>query len=313
MNPMTGKLTAQFLVTTSQVGLSTARPVRAEQRRPSTHVFPHDHTYYEIFVVRDGRAIHQTECFDAPVQRGSVVVIPPGRVHGFKDGVGLAGTDVYYLAEWLLSELKNLWGHSGLVPLFLAALLFPRLREARPFQFDLDAREYQAAMIELNDIQREAEAPDCSILYLESCFLKFLILLSRSYVRQAPTDPGFQFRREVWLALQRIEEIVSSSQSFSVAALARQVGVSADHFQRIFKEATGWSPSEYFQMRRYQFACKLLLNPENSISDVAYRLGYADSAHLSRVFKRLHGVSPREYRQQFAAQSDTEPASQPGS
>jgi len=296
------KLTAQFLVTQSQVGLSTARPVRAQTRHTGTHVFLHDHTYYEICLINDGRATHQTEWFDAPARQGTVAVIPPGRIHGFRDGTGLVGTDVYYLAEWLLGELKSLWGHSGLVPLFLSALLFPRLKQARPFQFDLDAREYEAAMIELEDIKREDGSKTPSILYLESCFLKFLILLSRSYMRQAPRELGFEFRREVWFALERIEEVAFGSQAFSVGDLAHQIGMSADHFQRIFKEATGWSPSEYFQMRRYQFACKLLLSPESRISDVAYRLGYSDAAHLSRVFKQFHGISPREYRQLYAAE-----------
>jgi AraC family transcriptional regulator len=77
--------------------------------------------------------------------------------------------------------------------------------------------------------------------------------------------------------------------------------MSPDHFTRVFKEATGWSPSEYFQMRRVHHACNMLLNAETNISEVAYRLGYADAAHLSRVLKRFRGISPREYRKSFVS------------
>jgi AraC-like DNA-binding protein len=43
----------------------------------------------------------------------------------------------------------------------------------------------------------------------------------------------------------------------------------------------------------------MLLNPEHNISEVAYRLGYADAPHLSRIFKRFRGMSPREYRKTY--------------
>jgi len=55
-----------------------------------------------------------------------VIVVPPGDVHAFAKVRGLEVTNVYYLAEWLLDELKSLWDQDGLVPLFLARSLFRR-------------------------------------------------------------------------------------------------------------------------------------------------------------------------------------------
>ena len=303
MNPTSRKLTSRRTITQSYVGLSTSRPVRAEQWEIGSNVWPHDHTYYEICVINHGRATHQTDFFDAPARQGTVVIIPPGKVHAFSDGQKLVVTNVYYLAEWFLAELKPLWGQEALIPLFLADSLFPRSGHAKPFQFDLNAGEYETAMIELEHMKQEWDAKKPSVLYMEACFLKLVILLSRCYVRQSPREMHFHFRRPVWLTLESIEEITLASQNFSVSKLAGEVGMSPVHFSRVFKEATGWSPTEYFQMRRVHHACKLLLNPEYNISEVAQRLGYADAAHLSRLFKRCRGMSPREYRQMYV--SDT--------
>jgi AraC-like DNA-binding protein len=299
MNPTSRKLTARFTITQKYVGLSMRRPVRAEPYYVGSTVWPHDHTYYEISVINRGQATHQTEFFDAPARQGTVVVIPPGKVHAFVDGQQLAVTNVYYLAEWFLGELKHLWEHEALIPLFLADSLFPRSGQARPFQFDLTPAEYEDAMIDLDHMKREWDLKKPSVLYMESCFLKLLILLSRSYVRQAPGEMYFQFRRAVWLALESIEKLTVDSQAFSVSRLAKEVSMSAIHFTRVFKRATGWAPTEYFQMRRVHHACKLLLNPEHNISEVAQLLGYADAPHLSRIFKRFRGMTPRDYRRMY--------------
>jgi len=93
-------------MTQKQVGLSTSRPVRTQVWNVGRRVWPHDHTYYEICVVNKGHATHQTEFFDAPARQGTVVIIPPGKVHAFDDGSQLVVTNVYYLAEWFLGELK---------------------------------------------------------------------------------------------------------------------------------------------------------------------------------------------------------------
>ena len=39
-----------------------------------------------------------------------------------------------------------------------------------------------------------------------------------------------------------------------------------------------------------------LEDPALRISEIAERVGYADTAHFSRVFKKLEGVSPGEWR-----------------
>lgn len=302
MNAWTHALVRKGTVSQARVGLSATRPVRAQPMSVVADVAPHDHEYYEICVVRRGSARHLTESEERRVAKGSVVVIPPPRVHAFRGVTDLHVTNVYYLGEWLLADLPQLWGHDALVPLFLATDLFPRAVAARARQFGLDVDEFDAAMDELGDLVREWNASQPSVAYLKSCLLKLLIGLSRSYVRQQGRETGCRFRPEVWLALQAVEDAIAESRPFSVATVAAKSDSSRDRFARLFKEQTGWSPLDYFQMRRVHHACNLLLNSGHSITEVAHQLGYADAAHFCRLFKRHRGMSPREYRRTYLQQ-----------
>ena len=68
----------------------------------------------------------------------------------------------------------------------------------------------------------------------------------------------------------------------------------------MFRRATGLSPQDYFQRRRIQRACALLLDAANAATRVAAELGFADAAHFSRLFRRHMGMGPRDYRRKYA-------------
>jgi AraC family transcriptional regulator len=39
---------------------------------------------------------------------------------------------------------------------------------------------------------------------------------------------------------------------------------------------------------------------DKNMTDIAYELGFSDSAVFSRAFKNYYGVSPREYRKEYS-------------
>src|SRR6185503_2251930 len=98
---------------------------------------------------------------------------------------------------WLLGELRSLWEQDGLVPLFLASSLVQGGMIARTAQFTLDEHSFMSCLRELDDVRNESIAAHPSLPFLRSSFLKFLILLSRAYVKQAQREVGFQFRPEI--------------------------------------------------------------------------------------------------------------------
>jgi AraC-like DNA-binding protein/quercetin dioxygenase-like cupin family protein len=305
-----------FTVRQTEVRLSAACPVRLAPVAVREDVRPHDHDYYEIVLVRGGRARHRTDVGESFIGEGTCIVVPPGAVHAFANVRRLDVMNVYYLSEWLLADVRSLWDQDGLIPLFLAQSLFRHPAGAPVVEFNLNVHESEAGARELADVQSETRAATPSTAFLRAAFMKFLIGLSRAYAKQATAagrETGFGFRPPVWVALDHVERTLLEGGVFSVSELAGRVGTSPDHLCRVFRAATGRSPSEYFQHRRAQQAGLLLLNPQRSVTDVAYELGYADSAHLSRSFRRLRGMSPRAYRKMYAGErSGVSVANPPG-
>lgn len=83
--------------------------------------------------------------------------------------------------------------------------------------------------------------------------------------------------------------------NLSVEELSRICGISVAYFRRIFTEKFGISPKEYIINRRIDYAKKLLLSEQFSVSEVAEMCGYAEPCHFSREFSKRTGVSPNKY------------------
>ena len=82
----------------------------------------------------------------------------------------------------------------------------------------------------------------------------------------------------------------------TVAYCADQLHLSANYFGDLIKKETGSSAQEYILAKTMDTAKEWLADPDKSISDVAYALGYQYPQYFSKAFKRIVGCSPNEYR-----------------
>ncbi len=87
--------------------------------------------------------------------------------------------------------------------------------------------------------------------------------------------------------------------NLSPKIVANHIGVSLRHLYRLFV-VEEQSVNKYIQMKRLekiQFELKDLKNKRISITEIALRWGFGDSAHFSKIFKKVYGISPRKYRE----------------
>jgi AraC family transcriptional regulator len=80
----------------------------------------------------------------------------------------------------------------------------------------------------------------------------------------------------------------------AVSGIAQAVGLSPDHFTRLFKKSTGQSPHQYVVQARVRKAKELLTTGKFTISEAAYHVGFVDQSHLTRHFKRIFGLPPKK-------------------
>lgn len=85
------------------------------------------------------------------------------------------------------------------------------------------------------------------------------------------------------------------SESFSINDVAIYVGVDRSYLYKLFQRHYGLSPTAYLEQVRLTHACRLLLDKDRSIQEVAYLCGYSDAGYFSTIFKKHKGVSPKKF------------------
>lgn len=125
-----------------------------------------------------------------------------------------------------------------------------------------------------------------------------IIQAIRSWIDSASeTDRG-------WLAALRDAQVGRAlaaihrepEKDWSVALLAKEVGMSRSGFSARFTNLVGESVMRYLTQWRMQLARMQLQESSDPLSVLADRLGYQSEAAFCRAFKRVYGVSPGSVR-----------------
>ncbi|MBQ5451607.1 MAG: DNA-binding response regulator, partial [Bacteroidales bacterium] len=82
---------------------------------------------------------------------------------------------------------------------------------------------------------------------------------------------------------------------FNVTALAENVGISRVQLHRKLKDFAGINASNLIRNIRLEQAGRMLSETSNTISEIAYAVGFNNVGHFSKVFKQHFGISPKDY------------------
>jgi len=301
MNSITpSPLNRIYRLSENLVQLSPRRPVRPRHLHQNDSLY-HEHEFHEICIVLNGSAINRGIDFSYHVKKGSVLALRQDHVHMFTDTKDFDIVNIYYLAEWFLADVCALRDIQCLVPLFFAFRRGNAGREKSIPHWKLNAAEFAACERDLQDLIAEDKKAEPSLLFLETTFLKLLVRLSWSFLRQKNPSDYLELDSNFIPVVERIEALVRKRTPLNTHQLAREHGFSQEYFGRLFKKNTGLSPTEYYQKNRVQHVCHYLLNSNCTISEAAYEFGYADAAHLNRCFRRFMKTTPKKYRQKLKA------------
>jgi len=111
--------------------------------------------------------------------------------------------------------------------------------------------------------------------------------------KDVPGDRHAQKIQEACLFL-----LEHAAQNVDLKALARRLGYSYSRFRTLFKEETGLSPRQYQIEIRINRARDLLTQSDQTITQIADRLGFYSVYYFSRFFKEKTGIPPSAYRKQ---------------
>ena len=85
----------------------------------------------------------------------------------------------------------------------------------------------------------------------------------------------------------------------TVKYFAGKLCLSSNYFGDMFKKETGKSPQEYIQEKVIELAKERISDTADTVSQIAYSLGFQYPQHFCRLFKKRVGYTPSEYRAQI--------------
>ena len=258
--------------------------------------------FFGFHVMVRGRGYLEAEGKSLPVSAGDVMVLGRGCVHTLKDTPrSKAKTIQQMLEEGMFRDRPR--GQEGSALLVCGAFMFDDLRgdqllaslPAVIHTHELDAGPWLAQTVRQLAYESVEARPGSETVIGRLCDALFVYVIRSvlAKVSDASVLAGLT-APQIGAALRLIHQ--QPAESWTVASLAEQVGMSRSAFAEKFTSVVGESPMEYVTRWRLQKAASLLRAGDVALAEVAARVGYQSDAAFNKAFKRLMGVTPGAYR-----------------
>ncbi|MBA4388573.1 MAG: AraC family transcriptional regulator [Verrucomicrobia bacterium] len=258
----------------------------------SDNVEMHAHEFSELVIITGGQGLHVTGQETWPIAAGDVFVITGQCAHAYRNSGNLSLVNILYDADKLLVPARELRILSGYNALFT---LEPGWRRKRRFKSRLRLSIKDLArvngMIDSMILELRDKAPGYQLM-ARTTFLQLAGFLSRCYDNVPDDNPRDLVR--IAQAISHLERHYCDP--IYLDEVARIAHMSRRNFLRVFREAMGASPIEYLVALRIARAAELLRNEPDTVTGIAFRVGFEDSNYFSRCFRKQMGFTPVEYR-----------------
>lgn len=245
----------------------------------------HVHPFHEIFYLSSGECTSFIDHNIYRFRRGDLVIVPSGCLHRTTyNGTGIHERIVISfrneVTEWIKNQIGNDLVENCMKP---GVVNIPDKR-----------REYVTSL--LDKLMFENDTPDA----LSPAFIKVgLIELLLFTIRCKNYEENVI--KEIDVDNRIIQEVATYiyehfSEHLSLESVSDKFNLSRSYLSKKFKKATGFGFKEYIINVRIQNACRMLLETNKSITDIAFECGFNDSNYFGDAFRKAKGVSPHKYR-----------------
>lgn len=261
-------------------------------RVPQLNHIPHDHDFFEIVFVLEGKAKHQIYGTKYKISKGDILIIPVHQDHAYLNAENLEIINALFDPAELEKAVFDLPKLAGYQRLFSKSnsSSFPAKCKGR---LNIPPAKFAAVVSLLANFISEIEAKRPGYKAMAaSLFIQAIGVIVRCQ-EHINTPP---------LLLSRIEQTLDFieahyNENISLDRLARLAYMSRSSYQRSFRKLMNTSPINHLVHFRIRKASSLLLcQPELNTTEIALRVGFSDSNYFSRMFKKITGHTPRGFR-----------------
>jgi AraC-like DNA-binding protein len=243
---------------------------------------PHGHkNYLEIIYLRKGSGTHQIDhhCFE--VTPAVVYLILPGQLHSW---------DLKSIPEGFVIMVRK----DFFIDTPLTSLFFDRFPHPFPQAIELRSTHSDVESI-LASIVKEYDSKEQNFQGVVQSYLSVLFNLFR---REVTLDEPLHLPSQLTDFMATLETNLTEKRTLK--QLANEVGLSTKKLNALCKKHLGKTAGEIVSFRITIEAQRRLLYTSDNLSEIAFRLGFADLSHFNKFFKRQTGHLPGQYRKSIA-------------
>ncbi|MDO6518120.1 AraC-type DNA-binding protein [Zobellia uliginosa] len=237
--------------------------------------------FFEIVWLRNEDALHVPQHSFQTLKGDWIYLIPPYRVHQLNKA-GKNGVLISFKQELLEGDLKEF-----LLDVFR---MFNIQGEFSCLQVNEESSKGLVSVLELLEAEYHQETIN---LIMVKAVLKVFLLQLIQLKEQHFTLHDINEKRvyEFMLLLEKNYEDQRNAEFY-----AGKLGISAKRLNQILKEKLNKTGVQIIHDRLILEAKRQIIHSENTIKEIAYKLGFKDHSYFSRFFKLHAGLTPLEFQ-----------------
>jgi AraC family transcriptional regulator, transcriptional activator of pobA len=256
-----------------------------EQNRGQQNAVAHRHNYFVIIWVKKASGIHWIDLKKYPLHDNTIYCITPGQVHLLKTEGVAAGYVISFTADFLgmAGEHYDLLFNTGLFYTFSNSPVIAVNEEH-----------------EMEDVVQKMIKEFSNFFLLRAEILRgflkiFLIYLTRQFEKPEPASKSADLVKQ-FLALVEKNYTIKKM----VTDYAEELVVTPNHLNEVVKKVTGFPASHHIQQRIVLEAKRQGAYSNVTMKEIAYALGFDDTAHFSKFFKNASGQSFTDFKKEMS-------------
>lgn len=253
----------------------------------------HWHRSFELFYVESGLVEYGTPHTQRRFRAGSGGLVNSNVLHHTQCAAPGAVQRLHLFEPELLAGIPG----GTVEQRYIAPLLAPGAPELLVLSPE-DPAQKQALELLRQSLYLD-EAAFGYELELQSLLARVWVQLLRPLEHSAPALPG-----RVDNAAEKVKRMMlylhaHYAEKITVADLAAAAFCSQRECYRCFQLCLHQTPAEYLQHVRLQAACRLLVETDTPMTEIAQRCGFSSSSYFGAQFRQAYGCTPTQYRQKW--------------
>lgn len=266
--------------------LKSLEEVYTEQFRESER--PHRHNYYAVIFIEEGLGIHYVDFNEYKVENRSIFFVLPGQMHQllfFRPPKGriILFTEDFLMANAISEKMINdiyLFNEYGISP-----------------PLSVSEQQMPVYLNILNQMDYFIQLPGHYTTEAFGSLVRLFLIQSNNHCSLARNE-DLQLTEGGNHLLRPFKQFLEKhySTDHKVSDYAARLAVTADYLNKTLKSLTGVSAKDHIQNKLIIEAKRSLTFSNVSNKELAYSLGFEESAHFNNFFKKMTGLTPSEFR-----------------